>query len=484
MSSSSTKPKRYFVNTLPDYDGAPIPLERELWVERCRDTVQRVFTHQGTGFDDCDGGLYVGVAGVAFMAHRVAQSPHFAGDRARLLTKAQTYLGHALSYCDQPQVRADRAMQSAFLLGSAGVWALAAVVANEVGRNDDCDNFLARYAAVADICVPVKFLDCGSDEMFVGRAGYLTGLLYLRSRLGREEPSAGKHRSRTVVEATTESLPRQPYGNSRHSPLPTASNGTTGTKNKRTMVRSLPTENSESLKSLKVLPDEKIALLLHSVVQSGREYAKKHRSPCPLMYAYYDVEYLGAAHGLSSILMTLLHFPWFVAGDQTVERDIRASVDFLLHVQTPRGNFPCDLEDVTKPRRSQDELIHWCHGAPGVMQLMAKAYLTWQDPRYLESCLRSGQMIWERGLLRKGPGICHGIGGSGYAFLLLYRLTTELRWLHRARQFAEFMFTDEFKQARTPDCPYSLFEGLAGTACFLADLLEPRSATFPLIDPF
>lgn len=415
----SSKPKRYFVNTLPDYDGAPIPLERELWVERCRDTVQRVFTHQGTGFDDCDGGLYVGVAGVAFMAHRVAQSPHFAADRSRLLTKAQTYLGHALSYCDQPQVRADRAMQSAFLLGSAGVWALAAVVAAEVGRNDDCDNFLARYAAVADICVPVKFLDCGSDELFVGRAGYLTGLLYLRSRLGRE-----------------------------------------------------------------VVPDEKIALLLHSVVQSGREYAKKHRSPCPLMYAYYDVEYLGAAHGLSSILLTLLHFPWFVAGDQTVERDIRASVDFLLHVQTPRGNFPCDLEDVTKPRRSQDELIHWCHGAPGVMQLMAKAYLTWQDPRYLESCLRSGQMIWERGLLRKGPGICHGIGGSGYAFLLLYRLTTDLRWLHRARQFAEFMFTDEFKQARTPDCPYSLFEGLAGTACFLADLLEPRSATFPLVDPF
>ncbi|KAK8783270.1 hypothetical protein V5799_015389, partial [Amblyomma americanum] len=139
----SSKPKRYFVNTLPDYDGAPIPLERELWVERCRDTVQRVFTHQGTGFDDCDGGLYVGVAGVAFMAHRVAQSPHFAADRSRLLTKAQTYLGHALSYCDQPQVRADRAMQSAFLLGSAGVWALAAVVAAEVGRNDDCDNFLA-----------------------------------------------------------------------------------------------------------------------------------------------------------------------------------------------------------------------------------------------------------------------------------------------------------------------------------------------------
>ncbi|EEC20188.1 lanC-like protein 3 [Ixodes scapularis] len=414
-----SKPKRYFANNLPDYDGSPIPLERELWVERCRDTVQRVFAHQGTAFDDCEGGLYVGVAGVAYMALRIAQSPHFAADKGRLLARAQGYMAHALSYADHPSVRGDRSVQAAFLLGNAGVWALAAVVANQAARQDDCDNYVARYAALADFCSPVKFLDCGSDELFVGRAGYLTGLLYLNSKLGIE-----------------------------------------------------------------VLPQEKVAVLLSSVVHSGREYARKHRSPCPLMYAYYDVEYLGAAHGLCSILLVLLQFPWFVGADPSVERDLRASVDFFLHVQTPKGNFPCDLDDVTRPRRSQDELVHWCHGAPGVVYLMAKAYQVWQDPRYLESCLRSGQLVWERGLLRKGPGICHGIAGSGYVFLLLYRLTGELRWLHRARQFAEFMFTDEFKQARTPDCPYSLYEGLAGTACFLADILEPRSAAFPFVDVF
>lgn len=73
----------------------------------------------------------------------------------------------------------------------------------------------------------------------------------------------------------------------------------------------------------------------------------------------------GAAHGLCSILLVLLQFPWFVGADPSVERDLRASVDFFLHVQTPKGNFPCDLDDVTRPRRSQDELVHWCHGAPG-----------------------------------------------------------------------------------------------------------------------
>lgn len=45
--------------------------------------------------------------------------------------------------------------------------------------------------------------------------------------------------------------------------------------------------------SAQILPREKVIGLLNSMVQSGREYSKKHRSPCPLMYAYYDVEYLG-----------------------------------------------------------------------------------------------------------------------------------------------------------------------------------------------
>ena len=42
------------------------------------------------------------------------------------------------------------------------------------------------------------------------------------------------------------------------------------------------------------------------IVQSGKSYAQKHSSPCPLMYSYYDTEYLGAAHGLSAILQVLI----------------------------------------------------------------------------------------------------------------------------------------------------------------------------------
>ena len=67
-----------------------------------------------------------------------------------------------------------------------------------------------------------------------------------------------------------------------------------------------------------------------------------------------------------------------------------------------------------------------------------------------------------------------------YVFLVLYQLTGEKIHLHRARQFAQFMGTEEFRRgARRPDNPYSLYEGTAGTVCFLIDLLQPKKAEFP-----
>jgi membrane transport protein XK len=111
--------------------------------------------------------------------------------------------------------------------------------------------------------------------------------------------------------------------------------------------------------------------------------------------------------------------------------------------------------------------------------------LIWRDEKYLNACKRCDDLIWQRGLLKKGPGICHGIGGNGYCHLLMFRLTNDLKYLYRAGKFADFLNTSEFKMgARTPDRPFSLFEGLAGTVCFAIDLLEPINAEYPLIPVF
>ncbi len=121
----------------------------------------------------------------------------------------------------------------------------------------------------------------------------------------------------------------------------------------------------------------------------------------------------------------------------------------------------------------------------GIVYLFAKAFILWNDDKYLQACLRCGELTWQKGLLKKGPGICHGVAGSGYVFLLLYRLTSDERHFHRALKFAEFIFMQEFQQgAKTPDSPFSLYEGYAGLVCFLTDLLQPHKAEFPFFDIF
>ena len=42
-------------------------------------------------------------------------------------------------------------------------------------------------------------------------------------------------------------------------------------------------------------------------------------------------------------------------------------------------------------------------------------------------------------------GICHGLAGSGYAFLILYRLTRREEWLDRAKAFAYLLMDAGFE---------------------------------------
>ena len=63
-----------------------------------------------------------------------------------------------------------------------------------------------------------------------------------------------------------------------------------------------------------------------------------------------------------------------------------------------------------------NRLVHFCHGATGWIPLLLKMSMRWkgeQASRYLNLAKRCGEMVWERGILvSKGPGLCHGLGGS------------------------------------------------------------------------
>nr|XP_020670407.1 lanC-like protein 3 [Pogona vitticeps] len=397
--------KRCFPNRFDDYKGsllagqckeAVMPLVAAT-IDRILKEVPELGGHEAaSGLGGCQGSLYGGVAGVAYMLYHVAQCPLFAPERESYLRAAKRLVDACVRY-EEDWGEADADTRAAFLLGGAGVYAVATLVYQALGLPDWARS-LGKFRALCDLCVPLTFLECGSDELFVGRAGYLCAALVLKQKLGME-----------MHQATGENVGYSPLN------------------------------------------------LISSNCQL-RDWA---------------------AHGLSSILQMLLsYYEYLSPADQDL---VWQSVDFLMD-QEQNCNWPPELGEMIE---RENELVHWCHGAPGIAYMFAKAYLVSKKPQYLDSCIRCGELTWEKGLLKKGPGICHGVAGSAYVFLLLYRLTGNSKYMYRAQRFAEFLFTEEFKAgSRALESIYSLFEGFSGTVCFLVDLLQPNQAEFPLYSVF
>jgi hypothetical protein len=313
-----------------------------------------------------------------------------------------------------------------FLCGNAGILAVLCVIHREYNNNpSDFKNGVEHYLSGFSTSLQMNYNKYGSDEILFGRAGYLSGIYWINQHLS-------------------------------------------------------PNERISS---------DVLMRICDCVIESGIQYSRRNNLQIPMMWECYGDKYLGAAHGICAILHMLLESPLFSSTNLNLQnlndkqRIIKSCIDIFLNMQSPiDGNFPCVLEEANK---NDHKLVHWCHGASGTVYLFAKAYLVFNDQKYLHSILRSGDLMWNKGLLKKGPGICHGIAGNGYVFLILYRLTNDPRHLHRASCFADFLTNETFlREARQPDHPHSLYEGSAGTICFLIDLLNPLQATFPFMDCF
>nr|XP_048719828.1 lanC-like protein 3 isoform X2 [Caretta caretta] len=372
--------KRCFANRFGDYAGSlPAGQPHEAVVPWVASTIERILQQvpplEG-GRAAGGGGLYGGLAGVAYMLHHAARCPLLAPARDTYLRAARRLVDACVRY-EEERGEPDADTRAAFLLGGAGVYAVAALVYQALGL-PDFGRLLGRFRELSQMLTPVQI--------------------------------------RSICQA---------------------------------------------------------------ILESGKHYAMKKRKPCPLMYSYYGTEYLGAAHGLSSILQMLLsYYEYLQPADQEL---VWQSIDFLMD-QEQNSNWPPELGETIE---RENELVHWCHGAPGIAYLFAKAYLISKKPQYLDTCIRCGELTWQKGLLKKGPGICHGVAGSAYVFLLLYRLTGNSKYIYRAQRFAEFLFTEEFKAgSRALENIYSLYEGFSGTVCFLIDLLQPNQAEFPLFSVF
>lgn len=369
--------------------------------------------------------------------------------------------------------------------------------------------------ALLDICLLVEKMYDTECEILYGRCGYLQALLFVRSHL--DDDSFGVHQAEKIVS---------------------------------------------------------------QVLASGREAAAMREKEdgwklFPLFYEWKSKCYYGAAHGIAGIVQTLLSFPRALAADDRTRKkdkvkhrwlkatatisqnaspsalssvaslaletkamehavldagrggggatgELLACVDALLSTAfEDSGNIPSSANN------EKDKLVQWCHGAAGIIPALCTCVRVARRERrgkgsafYLAEAEKLGEIVWTRGLLHKGLGLCHGVSGNGYAFLTLARTLAELGpvpsesgggvgegrgdvatgsrfqdassrsktraarrqlWLRRARAFALFGSNETILRAveEVPDQPLSLFNGLAGAVVFCCDVLHPRESAFP-----
>jgi len=128
-------------------------------------------------------------------------------------------------------------------------------------------------------------------------------------------------------------------------------------------------------------------------------------------------------------------------------------------------------------------LLHHCHGAPGMIAALSELP-EGTNSEFDETLIKGGELIWEAGPLRKGPGLCHGTSGNGFAFLKLFQRTNDEVWIERARAFGMEAIEqhrrakDLFHQGR-----YTLWNGDVGLAIYLNECIK-ETAQFPTIDTF
>ena len=184
---------------------------------------------------------------------------------------------------------------------------------------------------------------------------------------------------------------------------------------------------------------------------------------------------LGAGHGFAGNAFALLQGAHLLPQAMRHELHDRCVQTLVATawVEGDLANWPSSSQPLGAP--GSRALVQWCHGAPGIITSFAG--LPRGRSREADGLLvRGGELTWRAGPLAKGPGLCHGTAGNGYAFLELHRRTGEARWLERARAFAmHAMAQSDQARVRHGRRRYSFWTGDPGLAVYLRDCIEARA---------
>ena len=67
-----------------------------------------------------------------------------------------------------------------------------------------------------------------------------------------------------------------------------------------------------------------------------------------------------------------------------------------------------------------------------IFDISIYCFQTFGDEKYLQAAEECAEVVWRRGLLKKGYGLCHGVAGNAYSLLAMYKESGNERHLYRA----------------------------------------------------
>lgn len=114
------------------------------------------------------------------------------------------------------QYSRSRDERCAFLCGNAGIFAVSAVISKLANQPDALRQDLREFETGFEACKPINFSKNGSDEVLVGRAGYLSGVYWLNQNISPSPFGSGQILE--VCESIVES--GRQYSTAKRSPMP------------------------------------------------------------------------------------------------------------------------------------------------------------------------------------------------------------------------------------------------------------------------
>ncbi|KAL4940974.1 hypothetical protein BDV06DRAFT_223576 [Aspergillus oleicola] len=266
----------------------------------------------------------------------------------------------------------------------------------------------------------------------------------------------------------------------------------------------------------------RIPEIVTAIIEAGKDggsaYIEEHgaNDALPLMWPWHPGHFgIGWAHGLTGIIPILLACrpDELRTESHSYIDDIGGTITALCKVCIAHGgHLPTSIPPRASSLKREQPLVQICHGAPAILGLLGVALnntdlvVDHWTPEWDTALHLATDRVWEEGLLFKGGGLCHGIAGNAWPFLMLHdaleynsAVISEARAKHPesatespladeflARALAMLLHARETKpynvsetaayDYRLPDHPYSLFEGLAGTVCAWAEACAIISA--------